>query len=105
MPTKKKAAQPVTKPMAKKKSATKKVAAKKPASVEHQVHHKYVLMGVCSSCDHLPMRANKLVAMLSFVIVLLSGMIISMSAPLDLDLQFSWGIDPITLDRSFASTR
>lgn len=102
MPTKKKEVTPV----AKKKVATKKVVAKKQATVEPEVHRKYVLLGVCSSCDHLPLRANKLVMLLSLVIFVLSGMLISISAPLDIDFQLSWvGGGPIQMDNSLAQTK
>ncbi len=109
MPTKKKVGASVANPaaseprVAKRHAVKKKTVVKKSATVEHKVHHKYVLLGVCSACDQLPMRANKLVALLSFVIVVLSGMLIYLSAPLDLDLRISWGGgEPIQMDRSVA---
>lgn len=93
-----------TKKVAAKKAPAKKVASKKPAvSVkveEHivpvvtvvekeihtahgsvEVHHKYVFIGTCRNCDHMPMSANKLVAVLSLAIAILSGMLISTSLP------------------------
>ncbi len=117
MPTKKKAIQSqvsqvatvanaTNKPAAKKKTVAKKATVKRPANVEHQVHHKYVLLGVCSSCNHLPMRANKLVTLLSFVIIVLSGMLIYMLVPLDFNFQLSLGQDsPIQMDRSLAQSQ
>jgi hypothetical protein len=46
-----------------------------------EVHHKYVFIGTCRSCDHMPMSANKLVAVLSIAIAILSGLLISTSLP------------------------
>ena len=48
-----------------------------------EVHHKYVFIGTCRNCDHMPMSANKLVAVLSIAIAILSGMLISTSLPID----------------------
>lgn len=48
-----------------------------------EVHHKYVFIGTCRNCDHMPMSVNQLVAVLSVVIVILSGMLISTSLPIN----------------------
>lgn len=92
-----------------KKAAAKKRAAKKPApvvKVEEQVvpvvtvvekevrtahgpvevHHKYVFIGTCRNCDHMPMSVNKLVAVLSIAIAILSGMLISTSTPISFEI-------------------
>lgn len=99
---------PAKKPVAKKAPA-KKVVAKKPTvtvKVEEQVvpvvtvvekqahtahgpvevHHKYVFIGTCRNCDHMPMSANKLVAVLSLAIAILSGMLISTSLPFNFQM-------------------
>lgn len=99
---------PAKKPAAKKTPAKKRVA-KKPApvvKVEEQVvpvvtivekevatshgpvevHHKYVFIGTCRNCDHMPMSVNKLVGVLSVAILILSGMLISTAFPSDFQL-------------------
>ncbi len=48
-----------------------------------EVHHKYVFIGTCRNCEHMPMSVNTLVAVLSVAITVLSGMLISTSLPLD----------------------
>ena len=95
----------VAKSVAKKASAKKRVAKKSVpvVTVEEQlvpvvtvvekevhthhgpveVHHKYVFIGTCRNCEHMPMGVNKLVAVLSIAITVLSGMLISTSLPLD----------------------
>lgn len=80
------------KPVAKKAPAKKRVV-KKPApvvKVEEQVvpvvHHKYVFIGTCRNCDHMPMNVNKLVAVLSIAIAILSGMLISTSTPINFEI-------------------
>lgn len=88
-----------------KKSVAKKAVAKKESGliieieeqtvpvvtiVEKQVHsarpvtrvlHKVVFLGSCRSCEHMPMGVNKLVGVLSIVIAILSGLLISVSVP------------------------
>ncbi|MBI4437597.1 hypothetical protein HY631_01460 [Candidatus Uhrbacteria bacterium] len=117
MPTKKKpaAAAPESvpaKPVAKKKIAkksSKPTAAKKQTLVldnapvlmqetevhkpDHtiEVHRKFVLVGTCSQCEHMPMHAGRLVALLSVVIAVLSVMLIAKSSPIDFSqFQFSF---------------
>ncbi len=97
------------KPAAKKKAPVKKrAAAKKKAPVQKQmaeieipvyidvaqeVHEctpssrrRFVFVGSCSNCDHIPMRVGRLIALMSFLIVVLSGMLIMVIAPVDLDM-------------------
>lgn len=99
---------PTKKPVAKKVPIKKRVA-KKPVQVvkvEEQVvpivtvvekevhtahdpvevHHKYVFIGTCRNCDHMPMSVNKLVAVLSIAIAILSVMLISTSLPMNFEL-------------------
>jgi hypothetical protein len=61
--------------------------------LENEVHHadrpleiqrKIILVGVCRNCDHMPMGVNKLVAVLSLAIAVLSGMLIYSSSPTQL---------------------
>jgi len=51
-----------------------------------EVHHKYVFIGACRNCEHMPMSANKLVAVLSIAIAILSVMLISTSLPMNFEL-------------------
>ena len=51
-----------------------------------EVHHKYVFIGTCRNCDHMPMSANKLVAVLSIAIAILSGLLLSTSLPVNFEL-------------------
>ncbi|MBI4592545.1 hypothetical protein HY733_03815 [Candidatus Uhrbacteria bacterium] len=46
-----------------------------------EVHHKYIFIGTCRNCEHMPMSVNSLVAALSVTIVILSGLLISTSLP------------------------
>lgn len=45
---------------------------------------RFIFVGTCNNCEHLPMRINKLVALMSVLVAVLSGMVIAESAPLDL---------------------
>lgn len=51
-----------------------------------EVHHKYVFIGTCRNCNHMPMSANKLVAVLSLAIAILSGLLISTSLPINFQM-------------------
>lgn len=51
-----------------------------------EVHHKYVFIGSCRNCEHLPIGVNKLVAVLSLTIAILSGLLISASLPATFEL-------------------
>ena len=51
-----------------------------------EIRRKMILVGVCRNCDHMPMGVNKLVAMLSLAIAVLSGMLIYSSSPMSLRL-------------------
>lgn len=87
MPTK-------TKSDAKKKVVLKKKAvAKKPAVIKAQspvekiiyrFHKRFVFVPKCSNCDHVPMRINKLVALMTVLVAVLSGMVIAQVQPVDL---------------------
>lgn len=66
-----------------------------------EVHHKYVFIGSCRNCDHMPMSVNKLVAVLSIAIMILSSMLISTSLPINFQIpSISMGLlsDLITPD-------
>lgn len=51
-----------------------------------EVRHKYVFIGSCRSCDHMPISANKLVAVLSIAIAILSGLLISTTVPMNFQM-------------------
>ncbi|HAU66252.1 MAG: NAD-dependent DNA ligase LigA [Candidatus Uhrbacteria bacterium GW2011_GWF2_39_13] len=104
------ATKPSVKKVSPKKVTSKKTAAKKNSPVsaievdqpimfsvpsvailENEVHHankaveiqrKIILVGICRNCDHMPMGVNKLVAVLSLAIAVLSGMLIYSSSPM-----------------------
>jgi len=46
-----------------------------------EIQRKIILVGTCRNCDHMPMGVNKLVAVLSLAIAVLSGMLIYSSSP------------------------
>ncbi len=55
-----------------------------------EIHRKFVLVGACSQCEHMPMHAGRLVALLSVVIAVLSVMLLVQSGALDLSaLQYA----------------
>lgn len=55
-----------------------------------EIHRKFVLVGSCSHCEHMPMHAGKLVALLSVLIAVLSVMLLVQSGALDLSaLQYA----------------
>lgn len=51
-----------------------------------EVHHKYVFIGACRNCEHMPMSVNSLVAVLSIALAILSGMVISTSLPMRFEI-------------------
>ena len=103
-------AKPSVKKVSPKKLSSKKTVAKKSSPIstiekgesmmfsapsvaifENEIHHankpveiqrKIILVGTCRNCDHMPMGVNKLVAVLSLAIALLSGMLIYSSSPM-----------------------
>jgi hypothetical protein len=87
--TKKATTKKVTKPSTKKsKEKMQTVVLKFDAKQEPvvQVHRKYIWIGTCKNCDHMPMSANKLVAVLSIAIAILSGLLISTSLPMNFEM-------------------
>lgn len=78
MPTK-------TKASGKKKAvAKKKPVAKKIEKIIYRFNKRFVFVPKCSNCDHVPMRINKLVAMMSVLVAILSGIVIAQSQVVDL---------------------
>ncbi len=63
-------------------SVTESKVTHEPVPVE--VHRKIVYIGTCRNCDHIPMRAEKLVAVLSIMIAILSGIVILGAPSFDL---------------------
>jgi hypothetical protein len=55
-------------------TVTESKVTKKPVPVE--VHRKIVYIGTCRNCDHLPVRVNNLVAVLSVLVAILSAVVI-----------------------------
>ncbi len=56
-----------------------------------EIHRKFVLVGSCSHCEHMPMHSGKLVALLSVVVAVLSVMLITQTGAIDLSqFQLSW---------------
>ena len=47
-----------------------------------EIQRKIILVGTCGNCDHMPIGVNKLVAVLSLAIAVLSGMLIYASSPM-----------------------
>ncbi|MBI5793491.1 hypothetical protein HZA87_00160 [Candidatus Uhrbacteria bacterium] len=103
MPTKKKSANKVAKKSGKPMAAKKQMLVLNNAPVLMQetevhkpnhtieIHRKFVLVGSCSHCEHMPMHSGKLVALLSVVIAVLSVMLISRTGAIDLSqFQLSW---------------
>lgn len=129
MPTKKKAVEavkavkvknmPVAKKKVIKKSSKIQAAKKEMLMLDHtpvlmqetevhkpnhtiEIHRKFVLVGACGNCEHMPMHAGKLVALLCAVVAILSVMLISQATPIDFrQFQFSFAdSQPIQLDHS-----
>jgi len=49
----------------------------------HTFQKRLIFVGTCNNCDHLPMRINKLVALMSYLILILSSIVIAQANPLD----------------------
>ncbi len=88
---KKKAAakkQPVAKKPAVKKVVVSKTVVEKMASpvekIIYRFKRQFVFVPKCSNCDHVPMRINKLVALMSILVAILSGMVIAQGQFVDL---------------------
>ncbi|MBI5369749.1 hypothetical protein HZA85_00955 [Candidatus Uhrbacteria bacterium] len=101
MPSPKKFAVPKASAKASTKASAKKAATKKPASAKKAVHasvhesvptqpvqkiiyqiqKRFVFVPKCSNCDHVPMRINGLVALMTILVAMLSGMVIAQSQP------------------------
>ena len=76
------------KEVGKKKPAAKKaVVAKTFLPVEkiiYRFNKRFVFVPKCSNCDHVPMRINKLVALMAVLVAVLSGMVIAQDQVVDL---------------------
>lgn len=60
-----------------------------------ELHRKILFIGTCKNCDHVPMGVNKLVAVLSVTIAILSGLLISQSLPMSFEMP-SISMDTLT---------
>lgn len=50
----------------------------------HRFEKRFVFVPSCSNCDHVPMRINRLVALMTVLVAVLSGMVIAQSQSIDL---------------------
>ena len=50
----------------------------------HRFEKRFVFVPLCSNCDHVPMRVNRLVALMTVLVVVLSGIIITQAQSIDL---------------------
>ncbi|PJA45448.1 hypothetical protein CO174_03005 [Candidatus Uhrbacteria bacterium CG_4_9_14_3_um_filter_50_9] len=63
-----------------------------------EVHRRIVFVGTCSNCDHVPMRVNRLLAMFSVIIFVLSAMVLLNSSGLGLpSIEFAGDVAPIEI--------
>ncbi len=71
-----------------KKTVVKKPTVKKASSpvekIIYRFNRQFVFVPKCSNCDHVPMRINKLVALMTILVAVLSGMVIAQSQIVDL---------------------
>lgn len=69
-------------------SGKKKVAVMKSTSPVEKIIYRFqkqsVFVPKCSNCDHVPMRINNLVALMTILVAVLSGMVIAQVQPVDL---------------------
>lgn len=84
MPTK-------TKKVAPKKKAIKKVVAKKEPDAKpiqkiiYRFEKRFAFIPSCTNCEHVPMRINRLVALMTILVTVLSGIVIAQSRPMQVD--------------------
>jgi hypothetical protein len=63
------------------------------------VHRRVVFIGKCSNCDHVPMRVSRLLALMSLLIFVLSGIIIAQGPAFELpSIQFAGADAPIEIN-------
>lgn len=70
------------KPMAKKSTVLKAISPVE--KIIYRFHKRFVFVPKCSNCDHVPMRINRLVALMTVLVAVLSGLVIAQSQPVDL---------------------
>jgi len=64
-----------------------------------EVHRRVVFVGTCANCDHVPMRVGKMLALMSLIIFVLSGIIIVQAPGLELpSIQFAGADAPIEIN-------
>ncbi len=94
---------PVKKVVKKKVAAVKKIATKKaPASTHQQVaeskpqvktiekiihrfEKRFVFVPLCDNCEYIPMRIHRLVALMTVLVIVLSGIVIAQSQELEIN--------------------
>lgn len=70
-------------------SAVHKHVAAEPSQVKtiekiiHRFEKRFVFVPLCDNCEYIPMRINRLVALMTVLVVVLSGIIIAQSQPLE----------------------
>lgn len=75
----------IKKSVKKKAPAKKKVKAASPIEkIIYRFQKRFVFVPKCSNCEHVPMRINKLIALMTILVVVLSGIVIAQSQVIDL---------------------
>lgn len=85
---KKTAVKSSTPPKTVKKTVAKHAAiveTKPVAKIIHRFEKRFVFFPVCTNCDHVPMRINKLVALMTVLVAILSGIVIAQAQPVMVD--------------------
>jgi hypothetical protein len=63
-----------------------------------EVHRRVVFVGTCSNCDHVPLRLNKLLALFSVIIFVLSSIVLLNGSGLKLpSIEFAGDTAPIEI--------
>ena len=52
-----------------------------PAIIPHTIQKRFVFVGTCSNCEHLPMSVGSLVGLMSFLVTVLSGIVVAQMNP------------------------
>ena len=83
---------PVKKAVSKKHSpsAHQQVMDEKPQvktieKIIHRFEKRFVFVPLCDNCEYIPMRINRLVALMTVLVIVLSGIVIAQSQPLEVN--------------------
>lgn len=87
MPTKTKKVSQAVKKVAKKsvKKPVKKSPQKPLQKVIYRFEKRFAFIPHCSNCEHIPMRINRLVALMTILVAVLSGIVLAQQQPLAVD--------------------